>query len=180
VARITEAMSHMEPKSRSGDPLRPKGRRKIPRRKWNPVITAASAAGVVLVVVVLAWMAWHFSKSWRGESRLIGTWQSDADATITELRKSRPVTNKQEQAMRKLFGRMKITYTKTTLTTDFDGSLDTQPYQVVSKDRDSVVIKSWFALSKKDEQFRIRFIGSDVYWVDVEQFALSECFRRIE
>jgi hypothetical protein len=124
-------------------------------------------------------MAVHFSKSRRGDPRLIGIWQSDADATITELRKARPVTDKQEVAMRKLFGKMKITYTDATITTELNGVVDNQPYQVVSRDGESVVVKSWSALSKKDEQWRLRFIGSDTYWVDVEQFALSECFRRI-
>ena len=162
------------------DPQYSRRRRKILRRSWNPLVIGASAAGVAVVVVAFTWMAMHFSKAPRGESRLIGTWQSDADETVAAQRKSRPVTVGQEQAMRRLFGRMKVTYTETTATTDFDGNLDTQPYQVISKNEDSVVIKCWSAFSKKDEQFRIRFVGSDTYWVDADQFAFSECFRRIK
>jgi hypothetical protein len=139
----------------------------------------ALAAGVVLVAVA-AWAAMHFAKGRPGDPRLIGTWQSDADATIAELRKARPVTDEQEQGMRKLFGRMKITYAATTFTTDLDGTVETHPYQVVSKDAESVVVKFRFSLTNKDELFRIRFVGADTYWVDVEQFKLSECFRRIK
>ena len=169
----------MTSKSRRDDSVRPRRQRKVPRRGWKPIVIGASAAAVLLVVIALIWTAVHFSKSRRGDPRLIGTWQSDADATIMELQKARPVSDKQEVAMRELFGKMKVTYTDATITTELNGVVDTQPYQVVSRDGDSVVVKSWSALSKKDEQWRLRFIGSDTYWVDVEQFALSECFRRI-
>ena len=156
-------------------------RRRPARRGWNPLIIGTSAVGLALVVVALTWMVLHFTKSSRrGEPRLIGSWQSDADATIAERRKSRPVTEQQEQAMRKLFGKMKITYTDTTVTSELDGVLDTQPYQVTNKDGESAMIKFWSALSKKDEIARIRFIDNDTYWVDAEQFAFSECFRRIK
>ena len=37
--------------------------------------------------------------------------------------------------MRNLFGKMVITYAAKTFTTDFDGKLNTEPYQVMSKDR---------------------------------------------
>lgn len=164
----------------SDDEPRPRRRRKAVRRGWNPLVVGGSVAGIVLVVVAVAWIAVRYGKSRRGDSRLIGTWQSDANATIAGIKAARTVTDTQEAAMRKLFGRMKLTYTADTITTELDGPPDTQPYQVVSKDGDSVVIKSWFALSKKDEQFRIRFVGNDTYWVDVEQFSISECFRRIQ
>src|SRR5262249_34669970 len=111
----------------------PRRQRKVPLRGWKPIVIGASAAAVLLVVIALVWMAVHFSRARRGDPRLIGTWQSDADATITELRKARPVTDKQEEAMRKLFGNMKITYTDATITTELNGVVDTQPYQVVSR-----------------------------------------------
>jgi hypothetical protein len=119
---------------------------------------------------------------------LLGTWQSDADATIAEIRKTRPVTDKQEQAMRKLFGKMKITYTTTTITSDFDGVVESQSYQVLSKDGDSIVVKYGFGPSNQEEEFRIRFVGDTfrirfvggaTYWVDTPKFNISECFKRI-
>jgi hypothetical protein len=116
-------------------------KRKARRRGWNPIVVGVSAASV-LVLIALVWMAVHFSKSRRGDPRLIGTWQSDADATIMEIRKARPVTEKQEEAIRKLFGKMKITYTDATVTIELNGVVDTQPYQVVSKDGESVIRES--------------------------------------
>src|SRR5262249_2756151 len=119
-------------------------------------------------------------KSRHTDPRLFGTWKSDADATIADMKTRRTVTDEQEQKLKTmLFGKMKITYTATTLTTDFDGTVESQSYQVVSKDAESVTITAYSPLSKKDETFRIRFVGNDTYWVDVPDHNLSECFRRV-
>ena len=162
------------------DVPRQRRRRTAPHRGRNPAIVGAMIGGGVLVLVVAVLLAVCFIKSQHGDPRLIGTWKSDADATIAELRKVRAVTEQQERAMRNLFGKMVITYAAKTFTTDFDGKLNTQPYQVMSKDRDSVVLKSWSFTANKDEQYRIRFTDSDTYWVDAEAFRISECFRRVK
>lgn len=128
-------------------------------------------------------MAVHFSKSRRGDPRLIGTWQADADATIAEFRKSPHFTAELEEAWRKIFGKLKVTYTDSTVTMDFDARIDTQPYEVVSKDGDLVVIKGLSALTQQDEQSRIRFIDADTYCVEAPPGALiqfKEVFRRIK
>src|SRR4051794_34396860 len=107
----------MEPRQRRDDPPR-RTRRPKARRGWNPVVVGASIVGVVLVVAAVVVVAVYVVKARRGDPRLIGTWQSDADATIADLKTARAVTDRQEQAMRKIFGRMKVTYTDKTLTTD--------------------------------------------------------------
>ncbi len=169
----------MTSRSPSEASVRPKRRRKGSRRRRNPFLIGACIGGFVLVVVAVLWTAVHFSKPRPGNPRLTGTWQSDADATMAELRKTRSLTDEQDAKLRPLFGKMKITYTETTITIDFEGKVDTQPYQILSEDGDTITIKSWSAFSKQDEVYHIRFVGSDRYWVDVEQFAMRECFRRI-
>jgi hypothetical protein len=145
------------------------------------MVIGGVVGGVVVVIAASVWAAVYFSKPRPAQSRLIGTWQSDANATIAEMRKKKAVTEKQEEALRKLFGRLRITYAPATLTTDMDGVQETQRYQIVSEDGDSIVIREWFPASKKKEQqVRIRFIDKDTYWVDVEQFEISECFHRVE
>jgi hypothetical protein len=152
-------------------------KRRRPTRRSNPIVIGASAIGGLLFIVIGVAAIMQFSK--RGDPRLLGTWQSDADATIAEMKKNRPVTDQQEQALRKLFGKMKLTYSAKTVTSELDGTVDTQPYQIVRKEGDAIVVKSWSALSKKDEEYRINFVGPDTYWVEVPQFSLTECFRRI-
>jgi len=146
----------MEPEPRRPAAPRPKRRRPAARRGWNPVVVGASVGAGLLVVAAVVWAAVHFTKSGRGDPRLIGTWKSDADATIAELRKSRPVTDKQEQALRQIFGKLTITYTATAMTTDFEGKVETHSYRMIAKDEDSVVFKTTSAETKAENEVRRR------------------------
>jgi len=167
----------MGTESHRNDSPRPRRRATSGRRGRNPVVLAAVIGGGIVILAVSVWPGVYFLKSRPGDARLIGTWKSDADATIAEMRKNRPVAEQQEQALRKIFGRVKVTYTATTLTSDFDGVVETQPYQVVRKDRDSVVIKTRSPISKAEEEFTIRFADSDTYWIAAGQ--IMECLRRM-
>jgi hypothetical protein len=160
-------------------PARPKRRRPAPRR-GNPALLWGSVAAAVVVAAALVLVAVHFAKSRRGEPRLIGAWKSDADATIAALRKKRPVTDTQEQAMRKLFGKMTITYTATTFTYDLNGTVETLPYTVVSRNGDCIDCKTRGVIKKdEDEVVHICFVGADEYWVETSFSDVVECFRRI-
>jgi hypothetical protein len=71
-------------------------------------------------------------------------------------------------------------YTAREMTTDLDGVVETQPYQVVTRDAESVSITEYSPLEKKDVVVRIRFVDADTYRIDVEMFSFSECFRRVK
>ena len=60
---------------------------------------------------------------------------------------------------------------------DLNGIIDTQPYQVISRDATSVAIRTRSGVSNQEAPVRIRFVGNDTYWIDLER--LSECFRRV-
>src|SRR5207244_2936285 len=105
-----------------------------PRRRPKPkksggkavVIVSASVAAVIVVAVLAAIFIPQIIKSRRSDPRLFGTWKSDADATIAEMKTTRTFTDDQEQKLKTLFGKMKITYMADTLTTDFDGRVESQ------------------------------------------------------
>ena len=170
-------------------PQRPRGdgprKRRWPKPRKsgaNVIVIAAAVAAAVVVGFVAVVLIMQIAKSRRSDPRLFGTWRSDADATIAEMKKTRTLTDDLEQKLRTLlFGKMKVTYTATTLTTDFDGKVESQSYQVVGKDADSVTLKAFSPLTEKDETFRIRFVGTDTYWVEVDVpiGKFRECFRRI-
>lgn len=167
-------MTHRDPDRR------PRPRRRRPAHRRNPALVWGSVAAAVVVALGVTLVAVHFVKSRRGDPRLIGAWKSDADATIAALRKKRPVTEKQEQFMRTLFGKMTITYTATNHTWELDGTVETQPYTVVSRDGDCIGLKTRSALKKdQDEVYRICFVGDDEYWVEVTWSDVVECFRRV-
>jgi hypothetical protein len=137
-----------------------------------------SAAVAVLGAGV--WSAVYFIKSRSNEAQLLGAWKSDADATIAEMRKTRPVTDKQEEELRKIFGRMTITYSSNSLTTQMDGVVETAAYEIVSKDRDFALIKVHSPQSKKEVQYSVQFADRDTYWVETGEMRVRECFRRVK
>jgi hypothetical protein len=118
------------------------------------------------------------------EPRLVGVWQSDADANLQEMRRTRKVPDEEERELRKHVFTTKVTYTDKMVGTDTGGDVEVQTYQVVAKEGDEVVIRTWFASTRQEEEVRIRFAGPDTYWVEVEvevpQVHLVECFRRVK
>ena len=164
--------------------LRPRRRRRpLARRGWNLAVIAVVAASMVLALGLVIWGGVYLLKP-KSDSRLLGTWKSDADATIAHRKTTRPVTEQNEAAMRKLFGKMLVTYTAKHYTWELDGTTETLPYQVVNKDAESVTIKVNVKIMSNGEPvtLRIRFPDADTYWVDTvtELMNFSECFRRVK
>jgi hypothetical protein len=130
----------------------------------------------VFIVGLVATVAYfRFAGSY--DSRLIGIWKSEADATIQEMRKTRPVTDQQELGLRKIFGHMTITFTKSSYSTELNGVVQSEKYTVVLKDSDSVIIKVKTALTGQIEQIRIQFVDRGTYWVEMS--GIRKCFKRI-
>ena len=120
------------------------------------------------------------------DERLIGTWQSDADRTMAGRPDQKPGNEAREAKFRKLFGKLRITYTADTFTSDFDGAIEIAPYEVLGKDASSVVIRDLDDKpSPLDEIFTqskfhvIHFDGPDTYWLDSELGQIREYFRRL-
>src|SRR6185369_769492 len=89
-------------------------------RRWMYVAVAALVPAAVLFAALVAVLALPFRLARLKDDRLLGTWQSDADRTIAGIREVRPVDDKQEAALRKLFGKLRVTYTQTAYTTELN------------------------------------------------------------
>jgi hypothetical protein len=173
-----EGIADVDPQSQMDD--RPRRKRRRPaRRSSNPVVVGAVVVAAVVGIAGVVAAALYFIPARQGDSRLLGTWKSDADATIAEFKKTKPVSDKTEQGLRKIFGKLKVTYTRSTITTDFDGTVDTQPYEVVAKEGNVVALRYFSSQTQKDETARIEFVDSDTYWLEMRQAKLRECFRRV-
>src|SRR4051794_27917414 len=145
--------------------------------------------GTVVLVVVGWWLVWGVGYLLRPrpvepppppEPRLIGTWVSDADANIEELRRTRPITSAEEKKFRETLFQTRVTYTDEVVTTEVAGErVPPEAYRVVRRDEDGVVIRYYFEGSKQEEEFHIRFLGPDRYRLDAPQFGLTELFRRV-
>lgn len=76
------------------------------------------------------------------DPRLLGTWQSDADETIAELREQHPLTDLQVTRLQEIYGKLRVTYRfDRTATSDFNGFVETDRYAILSRDSDSLELR---------------------------------------
>lgn len=158
------------------------GERSSRRWKWVAIVAVLVAVGSIaaLVVVVKRPTAARIT-----DERLLGTWQSDADRTLAGLRDRKPMDDKQEAALRKLFGKLRVTYTPTTYTAELDGAITTGEYEVLGKDKVSVVTREVERKPSPLDAFElsdftvIHFDGPDSYWLHTKIGDIREYFKRV-
>jgi nucleoid DNA-binding protein len=109
---------------------------------------------------------------------LQGTWRSDKAASIEEMNQSKTVTAQQKETLSSLFGKLVVTYTPSTFTTEFNGERTTLPYQAVGAGNDFVEIE--YAPPGQGGTQRKRLnVSGDTLWIDLPQFGFREVFKRI-
>lgn len=151
------------------------------RDRWKRIAFVALAFVLVLAVALIVVVAMLLRSEFVYDERLLGTWQSDADRTIADLRDRRAVDETQEAGLRQLFGKLKITYSRTSMTTDMNEIVETGPYQVVATDDKSVVVRERPSVLSGEELVHIHFVDGDTYWVPIGGGAGSrEFFRRVK
>jgi hypothetical protein len=160
--------------------------------KWLAAITATSS--VLLAVALVIVLAYPRRAAGEKDERLMGTWQSDAERTIAEFQRPRPLEPFQEKrlaALRKLFGKLRITYMDRTFTTELNGQIEIRKYRVLGRDKQSVVIRELDPQPSLDKllgpniftwesEFTvIQFDGPDAYWVHERVGDIREYFKRV-
>jgi hypothetical protein len=154
-------------------------------RRWKWVALAAVLVAAGSLAALASVLALHVRAARVTDDRLIGSWQSDADRTIAGVRERKPVDEKQEAALRKLFGKLRVTYTPTTVTTELDGTTETYEYEVLGRDKHSVVIREaenkppLLETLKLSEFTVIQFDGPDSYWLVTKLGDIREYFKRV-
>ena len=153
-------------------------------RRWKWVAVVSLLAAVTSLTALVAVLVLPDRAARVTDDRLIGTWQSDADRTIAGMRK--PVDEKQEAALRTLFGKLRVTYTLTALKTNLDGKAETGRYEVLGKDKHSVAIREIMdkpspldGVVDLSEFMVIQFNGPDSYWLYTQIGGIREYFKRV-
>lgn len=148
-------------------------------------------AAVVFVLVALAMTAVVFAKTQPSllDARLVGTWQSDAERTLSEIAANRPLTDEQQAKLRELFGKLRVTYMANgRWRSDLEGFVDAGRYQVRNRNASSLVLRSWSDELKEEKQwlgidietiYQIEFDGTNAYRLTNKDDALREYFRRV-
>lgn len=116
------------------------------------------------------------------DARLIGTWQSNGDQTVAEMFRRDPrwanAPPERVQKLKDLFGQMRITYSASSITTEFRGEKEQLGYTVLDRGEDFVVIRIKGGL-EDGHDVRIRFLeNASAYWV--HSFAIPDIEERFD
>jgi hypothetical protein len=114
------------------------------------------------------------------DGRLLGTWQSDGERTVSEWRERRPMTDEQTVALRKMFGHTRITWGRRTYVMEMEGYREEAPYRVIAKDENAAVLRAWSPLDRREVFVQVNFEDVGTYWLYAAGGPLREYFRRVE
>jgi hypothetical protein len=112
------------------------------------------------------------------DPRLLGTWRSDASRTWKDLSARRDIPARSKRALRTLFGRLELRYTRTKCYATLEEELEVVSYAVVARDADSVAIVTDDPLMGKTIS-HLHFDGDDRLWVTVGSGIFREFFKRV-
>jgi hypothetical protein len=101
------------------------------------------------------------------DKRLLGTWRSDRRRTLRELQLPRYVQRKTQKPLRALFGKLRLTYTRSHVHYGMDDWQAVRPYKVLATDSRSVAIRYHDELTGEWLIQHIHFssLDADSYWV---------------
>ncbi len=114
------------------------------------------------------------------DKRLLGTWKSDLRRTTREARERHLIPEEKIKNFKRLFGKLRVRFTRTRMYLDFQGEKSVTPYRVAAKDAWSVAILAPGIIDREREEiYHIHFEGP-YYWVWPELARCPEYFKRIE
>jgi hypothetical protein len=74
------------------------------------------------------------------DKRLLGDWQSDKDRTIALWKYSKDISDDKRAHFESIFGKFKLNFSKTHISTVFEETKEVVRYSVIAQDSSSVVI----------------------------------------
>lgn len=112
------------------------------------------------------------------DKRLVGTWQSDARKSRHEVRSRTDVPEKAKKTLMRIFGKLRLRYTRTRCYYEYEELKGVQTYRVIAKDCDSVVVREFDPIYGKERLRHIHFEGKGkYYWISLGK--IREHFKRI-
>ncbi len=117
------------------------------------------------------------------DRRLLGKWKSDKEATLQIINRFRDNSHMAPDKLAvfaDIFGKLVVEYSSSTIRSHYEDHVEVIGYEVVARDEDSVVLRSYDALMKKDQLSLIRFAGPDRYRLYAPGMNFPEVFRRTD
>src|SRR2546422_213964 len=106
------------------------------------------------------------SRASKTDRRLLGTWRSDRHRTVAGWRFSKRLTPERRRKFLGIFGKLRVTYTRTRIRGVLRDYKFVQRYELLAADSDSVAIR--YEDKQLTGEWRIQHIhfeGRDCYWV---------------
>jgi hypothetical protein len=128
----------------------------------------------VLILTVML-----FGSSLQGDDtklnlRLLGTWKSNRDLTSETIRPTLKIPEEKLNDFLSLFGRMRIVYTKDTMTAtmpankSFPAWKHSTSYRVIGSTNDTIKIQAHDWPIGENKPTTIHFVSPDRYWVQID------------
>jgi hypothetical protein len=111
------------------------------------------------------------------DSRLIGTWKSDARKTANEIAARRDIPANKALKLRRFFGKLELRYTDTHCYSRLGDYVSVNRYTVVAKDKWSAALIVFNPIAGK-HIVQVHFEG-DHYWITLGSGRMREFFKRI-
>jgi hypothetical protein len=111
------------------------------------------------------------------DKRLLGTWKSDRRKTMAEWNWPKGYPTQKRKKVAAMFGKLTIRYTRTRIYSEFEDLRESDSYQVVAADSDSVAIVCWSSLLKENRIWHLHFEG-DFFWIAIGP--CREWFKRVK
>jgi len=108
------------------------------------------------------------------DPRLAGTFQSDKAATLADLRSTGAYTAQKLGDMENLFGKLRVSYSKHFLFSEFEGQTNQRQYTIVTDKPEYLIIETIAPLRSNPVRYRLTFTP-DGYWLS--EGALPPGFR---
>jgi hypothetical protein len=112
------------------------------------------------------------------DRRLLGTWKSDRRKTFERYC---PMPGTRPEVVRKLkslFGKLVVRWGRKRVYSELDGHRNSQNYEIIAADSESVVVRYFCDVFKEDRLQQIHFEG-EYYWIGLGGH-LCEYFRKIK
>jgi|SRR5260221_10874139 len=111
------------------------------------------------------------------DSRIWGTWRSDARRTAREIAARKDIPASRKRKLVSLFGKLELRYTRTRCYATLNGLTEILRYKVVAKNSASVAIVSDGPLGGRAVISHIHF-DDPYFWVNIGNGRLREFFKR--
>lgn len=115
----------------------------------------------------------------KSDKRLLGAWRSDRRRTMKDWSWPKSMRAERRKRFAALFSHLTVRYTRQRIHTDLKGYRNSQPYEVVASDSDSVAILCESALLGGRRIQHIHFDGDDYYWIEILE-RQREWFKRVK